>query len=333
MKKLFLSMVALVVATMSYAQNTLVATLSHGDEVTMFYGSSALVNAVDAAESGDVITLSSGTFEKCDISKGITIRGAGAEGEKATKITGYSLTISIPQSDSNRFILEGVDYAGSYMYIYGSSSNLYFIKCIFESGTVTCSSSSKTTFVNCKIPAMSLAGSHYSKLVNCDISKFNNSETGTSKAEFYNCYYYTRSSGDKLYKTSWVNSIICCINYTSTPSFGEYSSAMNCILIGASVGISVDCYRPKVSEVFASYENSLIDGRYAAYADLPTTNKLSAEAKTKYLGTDGKEVGLYGGQYPYDLTPTYPLITKLNVAKQATADNKLSVEIEVSATE
>ena len=330
MKKLFLSMVALVVATMSYAQNTLVATLSHGDEVSMYYGSSALVNAVDAAKSGDVITLSSGTFKTCDISKGITIRGAGAEGKKATIITGYSFTISIPQSDTSRFTLEGVSSPGSTLTISGASANLYFLKCNLQ--TVNGSSSANTTFVNCKIPAMSLTGAHYSKLVNCDISSFNNSETGTSKAEFYNCYYYTRSFGDKLYKTSWVNSIICCINYVSSPSFGEYSSAMNCILIGGPSN-RVDCYSPKVSEVFASYENVSIDARYNAYADVPTTTELSAEAKIKYLGTDGKEVGLYGGQYPYNLTPTYPLITKLNVAKQATVDNKLSVEIEVSATE
>ena len=95
MKKFFFSMVVLVIATMSYSQNTLVATLSHGDEVSMYYGSKALVNAVDAAKSGDVITLSSGTFKTCDISKGITIRGAGAEGEKATFVfdNGEELTL------------------------------------------------------------------------------------------------------------------------------------------------------------------------------------------------------------------------------------------------
>lgn len=333
MKKLFLSMVALVVATMSYAQNTLVATLSHGDEVSMYYGSKALVNAVNAAESGDVITLSSGTFEKCDISKGITIRGAGAEGEKATIITGYSFTISIPQSDTSRFTLEGVSSPGSTLTISGASANLYFVKCSLQ--TVNGSSSANSTFVNCKISAMNLAGAHYSKLVNCNISGFNNSETGTSKADFYNCYYYTRSTGDKLYRSSWVNSIICNIAAYYSVSFGEYSSAMNCICIGAGPNTSnrIDCYSPKVSEVFASYENVSLDGRYGVYGDVPTTPELSAEAKATFLGTDGTEVGLYGGQYPYDLTPTYPLITKLNVAKQATVDNKLSVEIEVSATE
>ena len=68
------------------------------------------------------------------------------------------------------------------------------------------------------------------------------------------------------------------------------------------------------------------------YSDTQTF-ELTEEAKTKYLGTDGTEVGIYGGLLPYNSTPSYPQITKMNVANKTTADGKLSVEIEVSATE
>ena len=61
--------------------------------------------------------------------------------------------------------------------------------------------------------------------------------------------------------------------------------------------------------------------------------ELTDEAKTTFLGTDGTEVGMYGGVLPYNSTPSYPQITKVNVANKTTADGKLSVEIEVSATE
>ena len=80
MKKLFLSLVAAIVAaTATYAQNSLIAVLSHEGEVSTFYGITALREAHDAAENGDVITLSSGTFNSCDITKAVTIRGAGME--------------------------------------------------------------------------------------------------------------------------------------------------------------------------------------------------------------------------------------------------------------
>ena len=61
--------------------------------------------------------------------------------------------------------------------------------------------------------------------------------------------------------------------------------------------------------------------------------ELTDAAKTTYLGTDGKEVGLYGGSIPYEEDPTTPQITKCNVASKSTADGKLSVEIEVKAAE
>ena len=68
------------------------------------------------------------------------------------------------------------------------------------------------------------------------------------------------------------------------------------------------------------------------YSDSQTF-ELAESAKTAYLSTDGTQVGMYGGVLPYDSTPSFPQITKMNVAKKTTADGKLSVEIEVSAAE
>ncbi len=61
--------------------------------------------------------------------------------------------------------------------------------------------------------------------------------------------------------------------------------------------------------------------------------KLTDEAAAKYLGTDGTQVGMYGGNLIYDENPTIPQITKCNVAAKSTADGKLSVDIEVKAAE
>ena len=63
------------------------------------------------------------------------------------------------------------------------------------------------------------------------------------------------------------------------------------------------------------------------------TFELTDAAKTQYLGTDGTEVGIYGGNLPFDPTPSNPQITKCNVAAKSTADGKLSVDIEVNAAE
>ena len=107
MKKLLLSVVAMLIASTNFAQNTVVASLSHGTETTIFYGSNALKDAVAAAESGDVINLSAGTFYASDISKGITLRGTGIDIDEPTYIVN-DFVIEIPAEDTNRFIMEGI---------------------------------------------------------------------------------------------------------------------------------------------------------------------------------------------------------------------------------
>lgn len=336
MKKLFyLLAMALMATTVSYAQNTLVATLSHESEVRMFYGPSALINAVDDAASGDVITLSGGTFGCAKITKGITIRGAGADGQNPTIIGGSNYEnriIDIPSGDSNRLVVEGVRINfGTSNEININAGNLYFIKCDF--GLLFDSSfTGEAKFVNCNIGTFSLTGSGNVKLSNCTIGKFTNNQNTTSKADFFNCHLDV-SSSTSFYKSSFVN----CVLYYSTPGTG-YSgsisadaSAMNCVYINSGGGTKIDCYDSTVPEVYANYTTAT--DRWGGTIYYRDGYELSDEAKTTYLGTDGKEVGIYGGQYPFNLTPTYPVITTLNVAKQATADNKLSVEIEVSAAE
>ena len=94
MKKFLLSLMALGCMTVAQGQTDVwTATLQHGDEVTVFRMANALVEAITAAEDGDVITLSEGTFNTINITKSITIYGAGYEendvtGTRLTKING-----------------------------------------------------------------------------------------------------------------------------------------------------------------------------------------------------------------------------------------------------
>ena len=61
--------------------------------------------------------------------------------------------------------------------------------------------------------------------------------------------------------------------------------------------------------------------------------ELTDDAKIQYLGDDGREVGIYGGNLPFTPNPTNSKITKFNVASKSTADGKLSVDIKVKAAE
>jgi len=348
MKKYFISLVAaLMCATATFAQSKLVAVLSHGDEFKMFYGTSALVDAVGVAESGDAITLSGGTFTCARFTKGITIRGAGINAKEPT-IIGYTdynnhnNTIDISQSESSPFVMEGVVVKlGDNLEISGEASNFYFIKCKFESKiSFSSSSSARATFVDCEISNFSLDGANGVKFSNCLISGFSNSKDASSKAEFFNCLVTGNQYGIKLYNSSFVNCILATGTNYDGYSLPSETTAMNCLTIGINfpfnnINSAIDCLSiensdiPNTFKTFSSWKD-----RWGTEWYTPTEPyELTDEAKTKYLGTDGKEMGLYGGQYPYDFTPMYPHFTKLNVAKQTTADNKLSVDIEVTAAE
>lgn len=338
MKKLFsLLVVALVSTTSIFAQSKLVATLTHGDIVTVFYEANAFAKAHDAATSGDVITLSEGEFNSFTITKAVTIRGTGIDAASPTRVG--EMTLEIPESDTNHFSIEGVRF--NTLTLKGSCIEPTFLKCQINRMYAHEGSIKDAIFVNCKFTDIfQMGGSTTAKFSHCYVNWYENESNYTSEAQFLNCviggylYYFRRST--------FINSIICgSYGGDGSGRLPAEAIAMNCIALCYSVtsygdvyyntdiysdmqGSQVSCSTSTYEEIFKEYK--------ASYADSQTF-ELTDEAKTKFLGTDGKEIGLYGGQYPYTSTPAYPRITKLNVAKQATADDKLSVEIEVSAVE
>lgn len=335
MKKLFLSLVAVIMAaTASYAQNTLVATLSHGEDITMFYGTYALQNAMNAAQSGDVINLSGGTFQATNITKAVTLRGTGINAAIPTNVLN-SLTINIPSTDPNRFSMEGIRCSGG-IQLNGNFENPYFLKCWFT--TVYGSGDFKNAlFVNCRITdynESAFYGSSTTQFVNCYVTSIKHRNSAAS-ASFINCVIRPYEGWDPrlLSSCQFVNCIFYNNSSSSATSLPSTSIATNCIAINDNNLMSnlfnnsqpnPNCGFALYSEVFKNFTGALTWGQ---------TFELTDEAKTTYLGNDGTEVGMYGGVMPYTDVPPYPQIKKMNVANKATADGKLSVEIEVSAAE
>ena len=67
-----------VVATLcASAQNTLMATLDHQGQKSVFFGTNAINQANEAACDSDIITLSGGTFTSATLTKAVTLRGTG----------------------------------------------------------------------------------------------------------------------------------------------------------------------------------------------------------------------------------------------------------------
>lgn len=321
MKKFFVYLMAVVTMAVcsvsAFAQNTLVATLTHGDEIRMFYGTNALQQACSAATHGDVINLSGGNFQSTKITKAVAVRGTGIHDANPTYIVN-DFDVEIPANVTEKLSFEGCRITNT-MTIKGTLSNAYFLKNSLAGVSVFSSNGKMDNgmFVNCDVYGMRLYGQSTAQIINSYVEHFSNSG---KLASFVNCVINTNGYAH-LYKCcQFVN----CIMYgMSGGYFPSTCSAMNCV--------DVSGYKNALNNISLK-ENCSYAGM-DIFQESNVWNDLTDEAKAKYLGIDGTPVGKFGGMIPYNMTPSYPQITKMNVAAKTTADGKLSVEIGVSAAQ
>lgn len=325
MKKFILSVVAMMVAATSFAQETVVASLSHEGETTMFYGLTALAKAAEKAQSGDIINLSRGIFNATTIKAGITLRGAGIDSDDPTYING-SLTIQIPTEDTNHFTIEGI-ICNSEMKMTGTFSSPQIVKCKLSSGFTTGSTKDDINIlvVNSKVL------DHFNVGGVCKASLINSYVDGVGfydDAHFMglNCVLW-KDRVDLLHHSVWKN----CI-FFSARGYGDAlptdSECTNCVGVNygndpfRNLTIKPNCSRATYAEAFKDFTGTYTDEQ---------TFELSAEAKANenFKGTDGTEVGLYGGPQPFNLTLSYPLISKMEVGEKTDEKGQLEVTIGV----
>lgn len=310
---------------------TQVATLQHGDDISVFYGLNALVEANNIAETEDIITLSSGSFVSTTITKSITLRGAGCvadtvNGTNPTIINGNLILTA--DNDSIPLTIEGISLPSSKLY-FGTLVNPRFIRCNFNEVSEYSSNSSSmdgSQFINCIIKTFNFRSSHYTTFINSVVWSPNNIYTNN----YFMMYNSILGQGNTLSLTAAYN---CIIIKTGASSYAPSSSAtfFNCIGIktGSSnpfgSGYIMGCI------TYTTYTNVFLT--FTGTFSFDESFVLKDEIAMNFLGNDGTQVGLYGGIMPYSNRPSYMVLKRCNVANKSTIDGKLSVEIEVVTEE
>ena len=329
MKKVLLAVVSILFAATSFAQNALVASLSHGTDVTYFYGVTALQQAMTKAASGDIINLSGGSFNATDIGVGITLRGAGIDSGEPTYIVG-NFTINIPSEDANRFMMEGIRCSNT-MATSGTFSNPYFVKCQFNSISNGRDNDAVTNimFANCKITGnINVGASDTYSFVNCLVNGLWQYQAAT--ATLSNCVL-VRDGYDLLGYGQFqlFNCILVSYDNKGRYKIPNNSQATNCIAVN-------------FPENYNPFEDLLVQTNCQtnlAYADVFKTFTGTYSDEETYeltdagkaiLGTDNTQVGLYGGLQPYSSTPSYPLISSMTVPAKTDDQGKMDVTVTVS---
>ena len=341
MKKLAILVLTIVVFSTTNAQQ-MIATLNHNDTISVYYGINALQQSYEAAVNGDIITLSPGTFNSVGISKLITLRGAGmypdtVAGTEATVIQGIS--INVGTSTEYTFTMEGISISGT-MYVH-HGEYLNFIKCYFNqvhpSTESTTSGDYHTvtglSFINCIIgrfvPSYSQTGTYgiryggnlnYTQFINSVILELGNGNTPS----LYNCVAYIYPANNITISNSIVfcNIIADDVNALSSfNSIGIYTGT------GDTTYFHYDNLGDHNLSNYSSFDSvfSTFRGTYNQGVDF---HLLESIANT-HRGADGTEMGIYGGQYPFDPRVSIPTM-RINAARRSNANGNLEVNVEVN---
>lgn len=332
------------------ARSVLVATLYHtaNDSTSVYYGIEAFKKAYDASTDGDVITLSSGAFTACAIKKEITIRGAGMEADTINHIAPTILLgdcdIYFDNPSPKSLTMEGIFFE-DWVRIgkYGSTAeyhpeDVHFIKCrmnVIGSNNPSCSIRDGS-FTQCRIKRVMLIGN----------------------ASFYNCIVADFQGGilhggSRSYGVfEFVNCVVRGLTTTTVPVYN--SIFYNCALNGSNPLDATNVAHHCVGYYSGSTENTNLFSNLSAAVRETNHSFTSAEAifktfpggsanvtdtetfelqdsiKTKYLGSDSTQVGIYGGPAPFSPKTTLPVVSRFKVASKSDESGKLKVEMQVN---
>lgn len=316
------------------------ATLQHGDKVSVYYNNNAFIQAYEAAaDSGDVITLSAGRFTAPTyIQKGLSIIGNGFVTDTEEGIYPTVITTALrfkrdnTTDDDGEVTTETIPYDGTRLeglYFYSNvlfssekpARNIQIIKCFTRFGLDLQTSITNLNIRQCRLEELDLYTTNLLENVYVANSyvAFSSGEKRTDHTSFFeNCIFHQSNAISKC-TANFEN----CIFDAKLPKEGSFVN--NCIFMGITGNPTTGAgnwYSMKYAGIF---EEEMTDLEWS----MTKTYKL--KYPETYIGTDGTQVGLYGGHYPFNPTPTTPQITECQIDDATATDGKLKVNITVEA--
>ena len=345
MKKILFAVLSAVMPLLAMAQTTdaQMATLQHGDKTTVFYGEKAFVNAYNAAaDSADIITLSSGKFNVPNrISKSISVYGAGFENDTITGAIATVLNSTLYLQNGDSVNEDGVTIKGSKkidgchfegldtdFYFYNNDnipiSNITIAKCKSE---YINNNDNKLPFENikisqCRILKLSGTNNLWTNLLisNCHVNHISIENTSNTLHIDHSILIDINNRDYRLKNATITNSIIYC-------SLDKSCTSKNNIFVG-NISIGTDNVGGTNWTGIGNAGIWAEEGNDGTYSEDKT---FELKYPNKYIGTDGTQVGLHGGEYPWNKIPSTPRLMESNIDLKTSAEGILKVSIKVEA--
>jgi hypothetical protein len=124
-------------------------------------------------------------------------------------------------------------------------------------------------------------------------------------------------------------------NFIAVGSSIDFSNCENCVFNNNAFRVDVkfpvnsiladNLFNQEATKTFINFTN--------IYSDLscPSNFKIQENSPCKTAGTDGTEIGIFGGSTPYSSIPFNPHIEKAGISPHTDKDGNLKVDIKVSA--
>lgn len=335
MKKTLLISILIATAITVNAQKV---ALLHNGVTTIFSSVNPFTDAYTAAVSGDTIYLPGGSFTPPTlINKALTIFGAGHYVD-STMVTGKTYINGgfTLQADADKFYMEGLEINGGVDFTSNESVNQVNIRRCKINTTINIPGNLTKPSTNFSLIGSVVQGNIdlenaqtvlisnsilQGQVVNSNGNLFNNSiwlnnyvSWGTGSTiggnnNQLNNNIFIRSSPDLIYGSGNIFIRNLCVH--ATPGYGTLPTVNNTY--------------PGVDQVniFVNQTGYVFDYSHNYHLKTPAT----------YLGTDGKEVGIYGGAFPYKegAVPANPHFITKNIAAKTNINGQLQIQIQVAA--
>lgn len=314
------------------------ATLQHGNQTRVFYVSEALINAYNAAaDTSDVITLSSGEFVVPNsISKSIAIYGVGFENDEETGQKQTRLKSGIVLVPANSVNEDGETI------IAGRKVNNVHLEGLCIDGDIKANNNGNEPIRNLEVIKCKLSGVTYS------VDNYNNIFrqcviTYGIESRYINDFYASNLLVSNCYighVSSFPSNSTIKINHCIVNSGGEYNYTNSIIYssLGSTASVSHCIFIENASFSGVLGENNwtglknagvwAAEGEDGSYAE---DKDFALKYPDRYIGTDGTEVGLHGGAYPWNKIPSIPRITECTIDTENAANGTIKLSIKAEA--
>ena len=297
--------------------------LRHNGQTT-FYQWDEVQKAVNAAVDGDTIYLTEGTFTPFVISKRIMVRGTGPE----TMVNGNCI-INIPNDQKLVMpVLDALTFSGT-IEVRSAGRQLTFRKTRMKNLNFVQTDVSDVKLDRCCITSVFRLPTNVRSL-NCFNTKIwelqpVDHKNGNLKFSHCNIIYITDTISARFERC--VLRSVYSVSQRPNTYYEHHNCLIGCVLVNC---IYSGIYRGSghaVDHVY--YEDSPFDKdcRIVVGDGLRYDEDVFNFRSTDYLSTlDGTMIGCSGGQYPFNLYPELPTVTKHRVKVDA-ANKKLNVTL------